>query len=405
MTPDVRAGATRLRALLAAYRDKKDLIAIGAYERGSDPVTDMAIDLKDSIDGFLKQRPDEAVPGPDSDDLMLRTVGITEVSVGDLAAVDAGRGRRRCRRRRPAHRPVRDPAAEPRGLTRAVRQSSSAASTVLRTVRPPERDVPSLPIWPRTCARDPRARRGPGEGALRGHRSTRACAARRSLRAAEAAPARRADRRRRAGPRAAERRVARRPPGVGRAAGAVAAPTPSCGWPTTRPTCRASAAELAAGQPGPRGARPAQEPPARGRTASQPSASRPPSSTRWRCRCTPRSWPPHEHRADRRSASPRSSSRSPPSPGSPPRRPSTDFAVAARRRAGARARPTPPRRHAAATTATPTTLGGGTPTQYDAQITAAANQVRDRPGVVEGVDPPGVQLQRRARSPAPARRA
>jgi flagellum-specific ATP synthase len=86
MTPDVRQGATRLRALLAAYRDKKDLIAIGAYERGSDPVTDMAIDLKDSIDGFLKQRPDEAVPGPDSDDLMLRTVGITEVSIGDLAA-------------------------------------------------------------------------------------------------------------------------------------------------------------------------------------------------------------------------------------------------------------------------------------------------------------------------------
>jgi flagellum-specific ATP synthase len=86
MTPDVRAGATRLRAMLAAYRDKKDLIAIGAYERGSDPVTDMAIDLKDSIDGFLKQRPDEAVPGPDSDDRMLRTVGITEVAVGDLAA-------------------------------------------------------------------------------------------------------------------------------------------------------------------------------------------------------------------------------------------------------------------------------------------------------------------------------
>jgi flagellum-specific ATP synthase len=86
MTPDVREGATRLRSLLAAYRDKKDLIAIGAYERGSDPVTDMAIDLKDLIDGFLKQKPDEAVPGPDSDDLLLRTVGITAVSVGDLAA-------------------------------------------------------------------------------------------------------------------------------------------------------------------------------------------------------------------------------------------------------------------------------------------------------------------------------
>ena len=38
------------------------------------------------IDGFLKQRPDEAVPGPDSDHRLLQTVGITEVSVGDLAA-------------------------------------------------------------------------------------------------------------------------------------------------------------------------------------------------------------------------------------------------------------------------------------------------------------------------------
>jgi flagellum-specific ATP synthase len=42
--------------------------------------------LKDAIDGFLKQRPNEAVPGPDSDDMMLRTVGITGVTVGELAA-------------------------------------------------------------------------------------------------------------------------------------------------------------------------------------------------------------------------------------------------------------------------------------------------------------------------------
>lgn len=84
--PDVRQGAIQLRSLLAAYRDKKDLIAIGAYERGSDPVADKAIDLKDAIDGFLKQKPDEAVPGPDSDDLLMRTVGIVGGTVGELAA-------------------------------------------------------------------------------------------------------------------------------------------------------------------------------------------------------------------------------------------------------------------------------------------------------------------------------
>ncbi|MDX6731224.1 MAG: flagellum-specific synthase, partial [Baekduia sp.] len=85
-SPDVLEGATRLRSLLAAYRDKRDLIAIGAYERGSDPVTDKAIDLKDAIDDFLKQRPEEAVPGPDSDDQLLRTVGVIGSTVGELAA-------------------------------------------------------------------------------------------------------------------------------------------------------------------------------------------------------------------------------------------------------------------------------------------------------------------------------
>jgi flagellum-specific ATP synthase len=83
--PDVREGATRLRALLAAYRDKRDLIAIGAYERGSDPLTDRAIDLKGTIDEFLKQRPEESVPGPDADDRLLRTVGFVGTTVGELA--------------------------------------------------------------------------------------------------------------------------------------------------------------------------------------------------------------------------------------------------------------------------------------------------------------------------------
>jgi flagellum-specific ATP synthase len=84
--PDVLEGAQRLRGLLAAYRDKRDLIAIGAYERGSDPVTDRAIDLKDAIDGFLRQHVEEAVPGPDADDQLLRTLGFVGTTVGELAA-------------------------------------------------------------------------------------------------------------------------------------------------------------------------------------------------------------------------------------------------------------------------------------------------------------------------------
>jgi flagellum-specific ATP synthase len=40
---------------MAAYKDKRDLIAIGAYEHGSDPLVDQAIGLRDPIDGFLRQ--------------------------------------------------------------------------------------------------------------------------------------------------------------------------------------------------------------------------------------------------------------------------------------------------------------------------------------------------------------
>jgi len=84
--PDVLEAATRLRSLLAAYRDKRDLIAIGAYEHGTDPLADRAIELKDEIDGFLRQGTGEAVPGPDADDGLLRTVGFLGASVGELAA-------------------------------------------------------------------------------------------------------------------------------------------------------------------------------------------------------------------------------------------------------------------------------------------------------------------------------
>ena len=55
VAPDVRAAGDDVRRLMAAYRDKSDLIAIGAYQRGSDRVTDAAIDAREPIDGFLRQ--------------------------------------------------------------------------------------------------------------------------------------------------------------------------------------------------------------------------------------------------------------------------------------------------------------------------------------------------------------
>ena len=57
-----RAAAARLRALLAAHERHRDLLAVGAYRRGSDPETDAALDRLPAIEAFLAQGADEAEP-------------------------------------------------------------------------------------------------------------------------------------------------------------------------------------------------------------------------------------------------------------------------------------------------------------------------------------------------------
>ncbi len=50
------AAKNTLIRLLAAYRDVEDLIQIGAYAQGQNPVTDAAVTLKPKIDAILQQR-------------------------------------------------------------------------------------------------------------------------------------------------------------------------------------------------------------------------------------------------------------------------------------------------------------------------------------------------------------
>ncbi len=54
-----KISAGKIRKLLSAYEDSKDLISIGAYVKGSDPIVDEAISKKEIIDGFLKQGTEE----------------------------------------------------------------------------------------------------------------------------------------------------------------------------------------------------------------------------------------------------------------------------------------------------------------------------------------------------------
>jgi flagellum-specific ATP synthase len=54
-TPAQQQAATTLRSLMAAYRDAKDLIEIGAYVAGTNALVDRAIVLRDATDAFLRQ--------------------------------------------------------------------------------------------------------------------------------------------------------------------------------------------------------------------------------------------------------------------------------------------------------------------------------------------------------------
>jgi flagellum-specific ATP synthase len=74
VTPEIRDAGQRLRAALAAYREKEDLISIGAYQRGTDPVLDGAIALRPRIDAFLRQ-PVHELSTADEADAQLLTLG------------------------------------------------------------------------------------------------------------------------------------------------------------------------------------------------------------------------------------------------------------------------------------------------------------------------------------------
>jgi flagellum-specific ATP synthase len=55
MSTEQYAQANELRQLMAAYRDAKDLVEIGAYVKGTNPTVDRAVQLRAAIEHFLRQ--------------------------------------------------------------------------------------------------------------------------------------------------------------------------------------------------------------------------------------------------------------------------------------------------------------------------------------------------------------
>jgi flagellum-specific ATP synthase len=60
-SPAHQDAARRLRQLLAAHEEARDLISIGAYVRGADPVVDLAVELMPAINDYLRQPPHDVV--------------------------------------------------------------------------------------------------------------------------------------------------------------------------------------------------------------------------------------------------------------------------------------------------------------------------------------------------------
>ncbi|HEY0785279.1 MAG TPA: flagellum-specific ATP synthase FliI, partial [Acidobacteriaceae bacterium] len=56
------AKARALRLLLAAHGRSEDLIRIGAYQKGSDPVLDQAVQSLPALQAFLQQDAAEVAP-------------------------------------------------------------------------------------------------------------------------------------------------------------------------------------------------------------------------------------------------------------------------------------------------------------------------------------------------------
>jgi flagellum-specific ATP synthase len=81
VTPDVQAAGQRVRRLLAALREKGDLIAIGAYQPGMDPVTDEGLLKRQAIEAFLQQRTDEQSTPEEADEILMALAADTQDAV------------------------------------------------------------------------------------------------------------------------------------------------------------------------------------------------------------------------------------------------------------------------------------------------------------------------------------
>jgi flagellum-specific ATP synthase len=103
VSPEVAEAGQQLRGALAVLREKEDLVAIGAYQPGTDPALDTALAHRTRIEAFLRQAVDERSDPVDSDvqllELSSSLASAFELSRGEIpdaeeVTPDGGRGTR-----------------------------------------------------------------------------------------------------------------------------------------------------------------------------------------------------------------------------------------------------------------------------------------------------------------------
>ncbi|MER3465712.1 MAG: flagellum-specific ATP synthase FliI [Armatimonadota bacterium] len=82
----VRA-ASRVQELIAAYRDIEDLVTIGAYQKGSKPLADEAVEKWEAITAFLRQDRDEDASFENSVRTLIEIAGVESCDAPGSASV------------------------------------------------------------------------------------------------------------------------------------------------------------------------------------------------------------------------------------------------------------------------------------------------------------------------------
>lgn len=87
ISKEMRLAAESIRSLMAVYKENEDLINIGAYQKGSSPTIDRAIQLRESFESFLAQEQHELIPWQRSVNDLTRLATLANAPATPLSAV------------------------------------------------------------------------------------------------------------------------------------------------------------------------------------------------------------------------------------------------------------------------------------------------------------------------------